>query len=291
MTDIKRIARMLALSGILVALTACTASPQTGDDVVEGGIPLRFETGPSGTRAAAFPRGSTMGVTAIHHSPSGTASYLMHGQKAVLGAAGWEYSPEKYWKADGVTDFYAWSPFDSQAIAAALADGGPENGSLSVICPPDASEDLLIARPLTGLTAEDSPVTFAFAHVFSRLSLRCTAPSQAPDGSRVTVKTVSITSAPEGGTFNVSSGEWQEVSSTLKDYAQTVGVTLAKDALVIDFHLIPFTAGPNCRLVVEWDRTQGEDTVESGRYVRPLGGTDFLQGRSLTFNISKINGQ
>lgn len=176
-------------------------------------------------------RGSVVDKTQLHNSADGFGvfgnysptggepSNLFNNQKVTGDASAadkWEYSPLRFWPAQGHIDFLAYAPY---------ADGTTLNNTsidFTVLSTITAQKDLLWAKT-DGQTKENSTVTFNFAHALSRLGYSV----KLKDASYESVATITLnkitlagsTTEPtknafyKEGTIDLSTGNWSTSSS------------------------------------------------------------------------------
>lgn len=176
-------------------------------------------------------RGSVVDKTQLHNSADGFGvfgnyspteggepSNLFNNQKVTGDASAadkWEYSPLRFWPAQGHIDFLAYAPY---------ADGTTLNNTsidFTVLSTITAQKDLLWAKT-DGQTKENGTVTFNFAHALSRLGYSV----KLKDASYESVATITLNKITlagskdlaqnafyKKGTIDLSTGNWSTSSS------------------------------------------------------------------------------
>jgi hypothetical protein len=147
----------------------------------------RVSTDNSGSEA--FEEGDIITVYGWIGGVTNVSDLVINGVNNELTGGQWVATPQMLW-TDMVTKHYFLSVYPARKIE----DFGADLFTLAI--PDEASNDLLIATNLTGLTATQNPVTLIFNHAMAKLVVNLTYRNQWSETPTVTA--VSVNAAIEG---------------------------------------------------------------------------------------------
>ena len=287
MIIIRRLITGMQMAAALAGCWSCSINDERGisDSMI------RFCAGK--TRSAEYdnhgtPHPCEFGVSASLGEDGPAVSDYMWNLKVSYSGGFWKSEYPIYWMSSRPIRFFATSPYID----------GSTNGSLSLYGPGEApcivyEVPFEAAEQTDIMTATDcrssGEVTFKFAHIMSRIEFRTG--QEFEEG--VSVTAIKIHDILGKATYNISTGEWMDYSTT-SDFGisetgftmksrDNAGAVISKDC----FYILPQTFPKESDATIEI--CLSENGIESSGII-PLAGSEWKGGLSYTYKISYSGG-
>lgn len=164
---------ILLIATFALTLASCSNDEDLGfTNQPDNAIEFRTLTD-KGTRAAITDETNILSftVTGIKDALAG-GGYLFNAFGITRGEdSNWDYTPKRFWPADGSVDFYAYSPSSSKNVTSGIKNytsGNTLDYRVPKISKTNAQEDFLVAR-ITGQDKNTTAVKLNFHHTLSRI--------------------------------------------------------------------------------------------------------------------------
>ena len=264
-----------ALVSALLLLTACVRElppSKEGPAITFGGMETKA--------GSEFKIGDSILVWAKDEQENS----IMEAQQVTLTEDGWQYSPRKFWPQGQTLLFYAVAPGKAEYF-----QNDWRGKKMSLYCPDDASEDLMLSDFAYG--QEGETIRLSFKHTLSKVSIKGRLRKEAPQTRRVRIKRISIGPFPRGGIWNLGT-ESSPTPFDKKNFNQDLGKVLTGDEaeILTHFYLYPATSPTvtDAQIEVEWEilYTATGATAFSQTDRISLSQRDFSSNTEILFTLS-----
>lgn len=224
-----------------------------------------------------------------------STTVFMNGIKTEKGKEGlWATEGTYYWPLTDKLQFFAYSPFESEALSAWSAEGQYPSFSYTVN-PVASQEDLLIAQAADKNKTDDSGsgVSLGFKHILTQVNFSATGST---GGYKYDVTGIAISGVNQTATFtfDVTAGTWGTASSVITspyEYAGTYTTITGTETKSFDksdgsLMLLPQTLPADAKITVTYTVKDASDaTIFNGTGDVELGGVTWTAGSKIRYTL------